>query len=136
MKNSLIFKNAILGGLCALSGNLLIFYFFRVVLGVEFLLPAHDGSGLVALPAWDIPVSSFVPAVAGGLIFMLLKKTTAKPEIIFIIISITVLMLSFLPLLIDVSLAVKAGFFIMHVYAAAIITWFILKSRISLTTSI
>lgn len=129
MKTKLNFKQSILAGLiaagAAVAVNLILFFIFHgagIITDTIFIQP---GQPLTFVP---IIISSSMPAIIGSMIFFLLERFTKNGFRIFTIISIVLLVLSFMNPFVGIP-GVTTGYALalnlMHIVVAGALLFFI-----------
>lgn len=127
---STIMKSAATGGLIAAVLNYVV-WGIASAMGVDFRGrfqgPETEVTGI---PVPMIGVSSFVPALLGGLLFFALTRKGSKGSMIFVIISVVFTLVSFAgPMaVVGASLGTKIALNVMHVIAGAAIVSSILRA--------
>ena len=105
-------------------GNVIV-YGLGALLSVPWFVPAGPGSTeLMPLPIFAVILFSAVPAIVATIIYAILGKFLARPILIFWIISIVFLLVSFFPVITlpeNVFLSTRIGLSIMHVVAGGAI---------------
>jgi hypothetical protein len=118
-----VMKGAALGGLLAAIGNYVV-YGVSLAAGVDFL-GKYQGpdSAVGGVPVPMIGVSSFVPALVGGLLFFGLSKLTGKARAVFAAIAAVFTVLSFggPAGIAGASAGTKVALSVMHVVAAVLV---------------
>ncbi len=123
VSNSAILVNGIIGGVAASILNVAIYYISRAM-DVSFVLPPKTSGELpLDLHPFGIIFASMVPAIGALLLLMLLNRTTRKPFMILVIISVIVLAISVYPLTLELTWASRISMGIMHIVAAVSILW-------------
>ena len=113
---------AAISGVIAAVGNLIV-YFIAGGAGVPMQVMAPGSSGLQALPAAPVIISSIIPAFGAAGVLALLTRFTARPVLIFQIIAAVFLLLSFSgPLGMPTDGGTKLVLNLMHVVAGVAIT--------------
>lgn len=113
---------AFIGAITTVVINLLILFVAQSVFGLPLAVPM-GGAGVPAEPLSAIPViiASSVPAVGAAILLAILNRFIARPVLVFQIISILLLLLTF-PYVLPVDLATKLTLSLMHIVAAVAIT--------------
>jgi hypothetical protein len=110
--------------LAATVANVGLYFGLRDLAGVPFVAPEGLPSlEVVPLPYTDVIIFSGVFSVGASLVFLGVANLTRRPALIFTVISVVVLVLSFLlPLMIPlVPLSTKLGLVAMHILGAAVL---------------
>ena len=117
-----LFQATLLAGLMAGLGNLLLFYFLKLI-GIEISVPAGQTSlPLLPLTLGKVLFASIAPALGAGIIFAIVRKFPARNIRSFFILSIGLLIFSFgAPLGLPQPPAAKIGLILMHIVAALFI---------------
>lgn len=130
MSISTILKGAAIGGLIAAVLNYIV-WGISTAMGVDFQGRFQGPEAEVTgIPVPMIGVSSFVPALLGGLLFFALTRRGSKGSMIFVIISVVFTLVSFAgPMaVVGASLGTKVALNVMHVIAGAVIVSSILRA--------
>jgi len=104
------------------AANLVVFAFEKAALGISFTLAMQPGAVAAPLPAAMVFVESVIPALAAAVLLALLVKFTARPVLIFQIVSAVFLLMSFGgPLAVPADTLTKLGLISLHIVAAVVI---------------
>ena len=100
----------------------LVFAVEKAALGISFILALQPGAAATPLPAAMVFVESVIPALVAAVLLALLVKFTARPVLIFQIISAVFLLVSFgTPLAVPADTLTKLGLISLHIVAAVVI---------------
>jgi len=111
-----------LAAIVAGAANLVVFAFEKAALGISFTLAMQPGAAAAPLPAAMVFVESVIPALAAAVLLALLVKFTARPVLIFQIVSAVFLLMSFGgPLAVPADTLTKLGLISLHIVAAVVI---------------
>jgi hypothetical protein len=113
---------ALVAAAIASAANLIVFYLAKIVFGVGFVFAMQPGADPQALAAFQVIVSSTVPAFgAAGLLYGL-NRFTRRGLLIFQVIAVVLLLVSFgAPLTLAPDGSIKAALSIMHLVAGTAI---------------
>jgi hypothetical protein len=123
-----IIKAGLLAAITAAIINALLFFIFQAVGVFTDDIEIQPGQALSVLP---VLISSIMPSIVGALVFFLIEKFSQNGYKIFGIVSIVLLILSFLnPFLMIPNVTVMYGIIlnIMHVVVAGALLYFIKKA--------
>jgi hypothetical protein len=111
-----------LAGVVAAIGNLIVFFIAKGV-GVPFIMPlSGPESTPEPLPFFAVIMASVVPAIAAAIFLAILAKFTARAALIFTIVSVLFLLVSFGgPFSLPVDLATQVALSLMHIVAGVAI---------------
>jgi hypothetical protein len=120
-------QNIILRGLrgigIAIAANVALYYIFSAsgVFPEDFIIPQANGP----LPVTAVIFATLMPLVIATLLYALLVRFTRRPNRIFLIISIIVLLWSFYPpfQIPNVPFSMAIGLNVLHLVAAASMVW-------------
>jgi len=102
--------------------NLIVFAIEKNLFGLELIMPLQPGAAPVPLPVTPVIITSAIPAIAATILFAILGRFAPRPALIFQIISVIFLIVSFgAPLTLPVDTATKIALSVMHVVAWAVI---------------
>jgi uncharacterized membrane protein len=121
-------RAALLAAVAAGAANAVVYY-ITVALGVDITGPFF-GPGTPALPLSIVQVLilSIVPAIVAAVLLWLLARFTQRPVQIFVAIAVVILVLSFVtPFTLPLSTGLRISLEIMHVVAAVIITYVLVR---------
>jgi hypothetical protein len=111
-----------LAAIVAGVANLVVFAVEKAALGISFILAMQPGAAAAPLPAAIVFVESVIPALVAAVLLALLVKFTARPVLIFQIISAVFLLVSFgTPLAVPADTLTKLGLISLHIVAAVVI---------------
>ena len=111
-----------LAAVVAGAANLVVFAVEKAALGISFILALQPGAAATPLPAAMVFVESVIPALVAAVLLALLVKFTARPVLIFQIISAVFLLVSFVtPLAVPADTLTKLGLISLHIVAAVVI---------------
>ena len=132
MNIKLSFKKSILAGLAAAAAaavlNSILFFVFHgagVLSDTIFIRPNQP---LTIVP---ILISSILPAILGSIVFFLIEKFSSKGFKVFSIVSVVLLVLSFVNPFVgipNVTVAYAVVLYVMHVVVAGALLFFINRS--------
>lgn len=110
-------------GIAAAIGNLIVFAVAKNLFGIPFVMPlSGPDSPLEPLPAFAVIVASMIPALAAAIFLWLLGKFAPRPVLIFQLVSIIFLLVSFGgPFSLPVDVATQLALSLMHVVAGVVI---------------
>ncbi len=108
--------------LAAVIGNVVVFYVAAFINGGPLTVPDPSGAGMMPAMVAAPIILTAVMIIGATLVFALIKRRSAQPVRLFLIVSLVVLVLSYLPFLLPIGLpvATAVAFGIMHIVAAAI----------------
>ncbi len=122
---SKLWKVGLAAAFVAAMANLLFFWITKGLFDIPYIIPMGGPSGpLRALPAALIIVFNVVPAVGATILLAILGRFLSRPFRLFWIISLGVLLISFmLPLSLPstVATSTQIGLSLMHIIAASVI---------------
>lgn len=109
-----------LAGVVAAVANLIVYVIVQNLFGMTLMGPSGPGSTEMApLPAAAIIIASLIPALVATILLALLGLFLARPILVFWIVSVVFLLISFMgPLDLPVNTATKVILNLMHVVAA------------------
>lgn len=108
----------------AALGNLVVYVLAEGVFGQDLRVPNQQTGELIDLGPGPVVLFTVVPALLATLLAAWLARRAAAPRRIFLVISLIVLLLSFLtPILADLIGGTKITLALMHVVAAVGIVW-------------
>jgi hypothetical protein len=111
-----------LAAAAAAVANVIVFMIEKNLFGLEFIMPLQPGAEAAPLTVVPVIVTSVIPAIAATILFAVLGRFTRRPILIFQIIALLFLIVSFGgPLNLPVDAATKAGLGVMHIGAWAAI---------------
>ncbi len=120
-----LWKVGLAAALGAAMANLVFFWITKGLFDIPYIIPMGGPSGpLRALPAALIIVFNVVPAVGATILLAILGRFLSRPFRLFWIISLGVLLVSFmLPLSLPstVATSTQIGLGLMHIIAASVI---------------
>jgi membrane protein implicated in regulation of membrane protease activity len=132
MKNKLSFRQSLIAGLwAAITGSVInatLFFIYHALGVITDTIFVQPGKPLSVI---SVILSSIIPALIAGMVFFLFETYTKKGFKMFTIVSIALLILSFLnPFLAipGVSIAYALALCTMHVVVAVSLLYFIMKS--------
>jgi hypothetical protein len=107
----------------AVIANLIVHTISKNLLGIPFVIPpAPDSNESSLVSEINVVVDTVVMSVSAVLVFALLSRVSTHPVGLFAVISIVVLLLSFIfPLLLQVEMPMKIALSLMHVITAVVI---------------
>ena len=120
----IVFKNlwwaGLVGGIAGAIGNVIVFLIAKYLFGLPLLIPLQGpGSPLEPLPVFMVIVATLASAVGATILLALLGKFAPRPILVFQIISVVFLLVSFgAPFSLPVDLGTKLALNAMHVVAA------------------
>jgi len=120
-----VLKAVLIGGVVAAVANSIL-WVLASVLNIPLIV--MSGPPGTAAPPGPLPLAlviivSLLPAVIGGLLYFVLNKVSVKGSMIFLIIAVVVLFLSFLsPFAQPMGIVGQLVLVLMHIIAAATIT--------------
>ena len=133
MNQKISFKNAILAGLyagiAAAVVNAILFYIGRAAGVFTDQLEVQPGQVLTVVP---VLISSILPAVIAAIVFFLLDKFTSKGMLIFTIVSVVLLVLSFMnPFIAIPGITMASGVLldVMHVTVVLGLLYFLKRAK-------
>jgi Family of unknown function (DUF6069) len=133
MNQKISFKNAILAGLyagiVAAVVNAILFYIGRAAGIFTDQLEVQPGQVLTVVP---VLISSILPAVIAAILFFLLDKFTGKGMLIFTIVSVLLLLLSFMnPFIAIPGITMASGVLldVMHVTVVLGLLFFLKRAK-------
>ncbi|MBC8160549.1 MAG: hypothetical protein H7Z42_04945, partial [Roseiflexaceae bacterium] len=121
-----IFRATLLGALVAVVVNVILWALMQFVFNLNLHIQAGGpGTPMVPLPVVPVIVLTVVPALVAGGLFWLLARFTARAPLIFLIIALLVLVLSFAPgfLAFPGETVNALGLNVLHIGAAVPIVW-------------
>jgi hypothetical protein len=114
-----------LAGVIAAALNLVLYIVARALFDVSFVIPVQGpGSNLERLPWPMVVITSFIPALIAAALLWLLARFLRRPLLVFQIVAVVLLLLSFggpLSLGDDADTATRLWLAVMHIVAAAAI---------------
>jgi hypothetical protein len=132
MTNKLSFKQSLMAGLwAAIAGsaiNAILFFIYHAVGVITDTILVQPGKPLGVM---SVIVASIIPTLIASMVFFLFEKYTQKGFKIFTIVSIALLLLSFLnPFMVipGVSIGYALALCTMHIVVAGSLLYFIKKS--------
>lgn len=133
MNSKISFKSAIMGGLfagiAAAVINAILFFIGRGAGVFTDELMIQPGQSLTVVP---VLISSILPAIVASIIFFLLDKFTSKGMLIFTIISVVLLVLSFINPFVGIpGISVAQGVLldVMHVTVVLALFYFLRRAK-------
>jgi hypothetical protein len=133
MNSKINFKNAILAGLYAgIAAAVLnaVLYFIGRGAGIfTDQLEVQPGQPLTVIP---VLISSILPSIIAAIVFFLLDKFTSKGMLIFTIISVVLLLLSFMNPFVGIpGITMASGVLlnVMHVTVVVALLYFLKKAK-------
>jgi hypothetical protein len=120
-KGNLLTAGAI-ATVAAALGNLVVFYVAAAINGGPLTVPDPSGAGMMPAMVAVPVIFTAVMIIGATLVFALIKRRSAQPVRLFLIVSLVVLILSYLPFLLPIGLptATVIAFALMHIVAAGI----------------
>ncbi len=119
-----IVVTGIIATIAAIIGNVLVFYASAALQGEPLLAPDPRGAGQMQAVVIVAPILlTAIGSIGATLVFAIIKRFTRRPVLVFSIVALVVLALSYLPLLLPLGLpsATVIAFAIMHLVAAGIV---------------
>jgi hypothetical protein len=118
-----------LAGVVAAVGNLILFFIVTNLLNISLIMPMNGpDSPAEPLPALAVIMASFVPALGATFFLWLLGKFTRQAALIFQIIAVAFLLISFGgPLSLPVDSTIKLVLSLMHVVAGVAIVGILIR---------
>lgn len=124
-----LWATAVIAGVVAVVINLIIYFFATSVFNIPVQITMGGPTApLVPLTPGPVIVMSLIPAIGAAVLLWILRRFTARPYTIFLVIAVIGLLLSFGgPLPLPVAAAAKAVLVLMHVVTAAVIVGFLAR---------
>lgn len=118
-----LWTTAVIAGVVAGVINLIIYFLATGVLNIPVEITMGGPTApLVPLTPGPVIVMSLIPAIGAAVLLWILRRFTARPYTIFLIIAVIALLLSFGgPLPLPIAAAAKGVLILMHVVTAAVI---------------
>ena len=122
----------VIASLAATMANIVLSLILKGFFGVPFVVPEHfPPPELSPLPASDVVIFSLIFSAGGCLVFLVVANTARRPARLFIGISLSVLVISFLlPLRIPtppVNMTTKLSLVGMHILGAVVLVPLLIK---------
>jgi hypothetical protein len=116
----------LVASLSAVTANVILYFVLKDIVGIEFIAPEQFPPTEVSpLLVTDVVIFSLVFSAGASIVFLIVANTSRRPAFIFVVISIVVLLISFLlPLKIPtppVPMATKLSLVSMHILGAAVL---------------
>ena len=122
-------RAALLAGLIAAVGNLVVYFIAQGALGLSLMVTAPGSTELTAVLPVQIVLASIVPAFGAAVLLALLMRFVKRPVRIFQIIGVIFLLASFGgPLNLPVPTSTIVTLELMHVVAGATIIWILSRN--------